>query len=187
MAMSVPLPMAIPTSALASAGASLIPSPTIATTLPSRCRDRMASSFCSGRSPATKRSIPTSLAIAAAVRWLSPVSIITWTPIAFSESTAAFAEGFNASETATMPPTLPSATTTIAVFPCSSNLAVRSLSVDRSTPFSSISRLFPKQDRLPVNARPGALPGDGFELARVGQSDGPPGRLVDHGLTERML
>ena len=34
MAMSVPVPIAIPTSAWASAGASLIPSPTIATTCP---------------------------------------------------------------------------------------------------------------------------------------------------------
>ena len=35
MAMSVPAPMATPTSARMSAGASLMPSPTIATTLPS--------------------------------------------------------------------------------------------------------------------------------------------------------
>jgi hypothetical protein len=35
IATSVPVPMAMPTSALASAGASLIPSPTIATFLPS--------------------------------------------------------------------------------------------------------------------------------------------------------
>jgi hypothetical protein len=39
MAMSVPAPIAIPTSACISAGASLIPSPTIATR-PSRCERR---------------------------------------------------------------------------------------------------------------------------------------------------
>ena len=45
MATSVPVPMAIPTSACASAGASLIPSPTIATCLPAACSLRHLGHF----------------------------------------------------------------------------------------------------------------------------------------------
>ena len=48
IATSVPVPIASPRSACASAGASLIPSPTIATTSPCSCRRRISATFSSG-------------------------------------------------------------------------------------------------------------------------------------------
>ena len=45
IATSVPVPMATPTCAWASAGASLIPSPAIATTRPSACKRLTVSAF----------------------------------------------------------------------------------------------------------------------------------------------
>src|SRR3990172_8205088 len=63
IAMSVPVPIAIPTSAWASAGASLIPSPTIATTFPSPWILRTSSAFWSGRTSARTRALPAPSAI----------------------------------------------------------------------------------------------------------------------------
>ena len=83
IATSVPVPMAMPRSAWASAGASLMPSPTIATTLPSACSALTLSAFCSGSTSASTWSMPTSRAIASAVARLSPVSIQTSRPSAF--------------------------------------------------------------------------------------------------------
>ena len=59
MATSVPAPMAMPTSARASAGASLIPSPTMATVRPASCSSRTLASFCAGSTPAMTSSTPT--------------------------------------------------------------------------------------------------------------------------------
>lgn len=73
MATSAPAaPMAIPTSAWAKAGASLIPSPTTATILPSRWSRRTSSIFSSGRSSALY-STPSFAAKAEATLGLSPV------------------------------------------------------------------------------------------------------------------
>ena len=58
MATSVPEPIATPTSAWARAGASLMPSPTIATTRPSACSRVTSRAFCSGSTSATTRSMP---------------------------------------------------------------------------------------------------------------------------------
>ena len=80
MAMSVPAPIAIPMSALVRAGASLIPSPTIAT-LPLSLSFLITASFPSGRTPAITSSTPACLPIALAVLSLSPVSITTLTPM----------------------------------------------------------------------------------------------------------
>ena len=52
MAMSVPAPMAMPMSARVSAGASLMPSPTMATLWPCSCKRRMTASFCVGSTSA---------------------------------------------------------------------------------------------------------------------------------------
>ena len=76
IATSVPVPIAMPTSACASAGASLMPSPAMATTRPSACSRRTTSRFCVrqhlARSPRRCRA---SRATALAVAALSPVSI----------------------------------------------------------------------------------------------------------------
>ena len=53
IATSVPVPIAMPRSAWASAGASLMPSPTIATTLPSACSAVTLAAFCSGSTSAS--------------------------------------------------------------------------------------------------------------------------------------
>ena len=96
IATSVPVPMAMPTSACASAGASLMPSPTIADTLASPAGAlRPASALSSGSTSARTRSMPTCAAMASAVRRLSPVSITTSSPIRCSSSIASFELGLD--------------------------------------------------------------------------------------------
>ena len=107
MAMSVPAPMAMPTSARASAGASLMPSPTMATA-PCRASSRTARSLSSGSTPAITSSTPTRRWMACAVRSLSPVSMTVETPIARSCAMAPALDGFTTSATATMPASAPS-------------------------------------------------------------------------------
>src|ERR1035438_1505853 len=80
----VPVFMATPTSAWASAGASLVPSPVMATRWPAACSSRMRPSFISGVAWARKSSTPASAAIAAAVSGLSPVIITVRMPMARS-------------------------------------------------------------------------------------------------------
>ena len=76
----VPVFIATPTSAWASAGASLVPSPVIATSRPSACSSRISSSLASGVASARKSSTPASAAMAAAVSGLSPVIITVGCP-----------------------------------------------------------------------------------------------------------
>ena len=68
----VPVFMATPTSACASAGASFVPSPVIATSLPSACSFLINFILSSGVACARKSSTPASAAIEAAVSGLSP-------------------------------------------------------------------------------------------------------------------
>ena len=82
----VPEFIATPTSAWASAGASLVPSPVIATIRPLACSERISSSLRSGVASARKSSTPDSSAILAAVSLLSPVIITVRMPIARSWS-----------------------------------------------------------------------------------------------------
>ena len=89
MAMSVPVPIAMPTSACASAGASLMPSPTIATTGPSAWSRLISSTFCSG-STLGDHAVDAHLAGDALARCAaaSPVSITTSSPMRRSRATA---------------------------------------------------------------------------------------------------
>ena len=73
--------MATPTSAWASAGASLVPSPVMATRCPRPCSSRMRDILSSGVAWARKSLTPASAAMAAAVRRLSPVIITVRMPI----------------------------------------------------------------------------------------------------------
>ncbi len=73
MATSVPVPMAMPMSAWASAGASLMPSPTIATTLPAACSRLTSWALRSGSTSARTFVMPACRAMASAVSRLSPV------------------------------------------------------------------------------------------------------------------
>ena len=77
----VPVFMATATSACASAGASLVPSPVMATSLPLFWYWRISASFFSGVACARKSSTPASAAIAAAVSGLSPVIMTVLIPI----------------------------------------------------------------------------------------------------------
>ena len=82
LAAIVPVFIATPTSACARAGASLVPSPVMATSRPSLCSRRMSAILSSGFASARKSSTPASPAIAAAVSGLSPVIMIVLMPIA---------------------------------------------------------------------------------------------------------
>ena len=103
--------MATPTSAWASAGASLVPSPVMATSLPLACSARMRRSFSSGVASARKSSTPASSAMAAAVRGLSPVIITVRMPMARKRSKRSRMPPLTTSFRWTMPSTrAPSAT-----------------------------------------------------------------------------
>ena len=78
----VPVFMAMPTSACARAGASLVPSPVMATMCPPACSLRIRASLSSGVASARNPSTPASSAIAAAVSGLSPVIITVRMPMA---------------------------------------------------------------------------------------------------------
>ena len=77
----VPVFIATATSAWASAGASFVPSPVIATKWPLAWKSRIMANLPSGVASARKSSTPASAAIAAAVNGLSPVIIIVLIPI----------------------------------------------------------------------------------------------------------
>ena len=93
----VPVFMATPTSACASAGASLVPSPVMATRLPPACSALMRAILSSGVASARKSSTPASAAIAAAVSGLSPVIITVRMPMARSSSKRSVMPGFTVS------------------------------------------------------------------------------------------
>ena len=86
LAADVPVFIATPTSAWASAGASLVPSPVIATIRPFPCSSRIRVILASGVASARKSSTPASCAITAAVTRLSPVIITVRMPIRRSSS-----------------------------------------------------------------------------------------------------
>ena len=117
IATSVPAPIAIPTSAWANAGASLTPSPTIATLLPARCSSPILLALSAGRTSAITCRIPSSRAIRSAVARLSPVSITTSTPCSWIASTAALAVGRGASLMPITAEARPSTATTTTVRP----------------------------------------------------------------------
>ena len=81
LAAVVPVFMATPTSAWARAGASLVPSPVMATSFPPSCSALISAILASGVASARKSSTPASSAMAAAVSGLSPVIITVRMPI----------------------------------------------------------------------------------------------------------
>ncbi|MNN37600.1 hypothetical protein D3C81_1515570 [compost metagenome] len=97
LAAVVPLFIAKPTSAWARAGASFVPSPVIATSLPSFCSRRITAILSSGVLSAIKSSTPASRAIVAAVSGLSPVHMIVLIPIFRSSSNRSFMPGLTVS------------------------------------------------------------------------------------------
>ena len=129
IATSAPAPIAMPISALVSAGASFTPSPTIMT-FPFSLRLRMMLSLPSGSTPAMTSSTPAFAPIAFAVRSLSPVSITTCMPMFRICSMACGLSSFMTSATAIMPISAPPRAKSSGVFPssdrCSALFAVSS-------------------------------------------------------------
>src|SRR6266545_1306793 len=162
MATSVPLPMAIPRSAWTSAGASLTPSPTIATVLPWACRRAISPTLSAGMTSASARSMPTLAAIAAAVVWLSPVSMATSRPMACSRATCSAAPGLSVSATASTPRTSPSQPAHTTVLPCRS-----SRSAAASSPSGTPSPASAASLRRPTHTVTGGWPGVAATAART--------------------
>ena len=123
----VPVFMATPTSDCASAGASFVPSPVIATMRPRACSSRISSSLRSGVASARKSSTPDSSAMTAAVTGLSPVIITVRMPIFRSSSKRSFMPPLTMSFRWTTPSTQLSWATTRGVPP------------DCATPCTSVS------------------------------------------------
>ena len=127
----------MPTSDLARAGASFIPSPTIATLLFSPWSLFTSFSLSSGITSDMAMSIPTCFLIASAVCLLSPVSMTTFTPIAFIASTACLLVAFIVSATAMIPSTFSLSATIRGVLP-----SLESLSTSDSELFRATLRVF---------------------------------------------
>lgn len=112
-AAEVPVFIATPTSAWARAGASLVPSPVIATSLPPACSRLMRAILSSGVASARKSSTPASSAIAFAVSGLSPVIMTVRMPMRRSSSNRSRMPSFTTSLRWTTPRTrAPSASST---------------------------------------------------------------------------
>ena len=162
MAISVPAPMAMPISARVSAGASLIPSPTIAT-LPLRFKERITLSFPSGSTPAITSSTPACRPTALAVRSLSPVSITTWIPMFCSSFTARGLSSLMVSATAMIPAIRPSRLKNSGVLPsCASRPAWVSISGVISA-WPPIKARFPPQSSAPSSTADRPFPGSALK------------------------
>ena len=108
LAADVPLFIARPTSDCASAGASFVPSPVMATRWPSACCSRMKAIFASGVAWAMKSSTPASFAIVAAVRGLSPVIMTVRMPILRNSANRSTSPSLTVSLSSIMPTARPS-------------------------------------------------------------------------------
>ena len=148
MAISVPAPMAMPTSARARAGASLMPSPTMATR-PCFARRRISRSLPSGSTPAITSSTPTWHWMADAVRSLSPVSMTVRMPKARSSSIAEALVGFTVSATAMMPSARGPCAKNSGVLPSSAKVRACSSKAATFTPCFCISDALPASTTAP--------------------------------------
>ena len=97
LAACVPEFIARPTSATANAGASLVPSPIMATTRVSACSFVTMSYLSSGFASGLYSSIPTSLAMLFAVRGWSPVNMTGRIPITLTDRIFSLMPGFRTS------------------------------------------------------------------------------------------
>ena len=167
MATSVPEPMAIPTSACTRAGASLIPSPTIATFLFCPCSFFTSFALSSGSTSAKTISIPTDLAIASAVFLLSPVIIATFTFIFLSSSMAALLFSFTVSATAIIPLNLLFIAIYIGVFPSVASLSLSTCNDSIFILFSIINFLFPNKISFPSIVTSIPCPGTALKCSRL--------------------
>ncbi len=168
IATSVPVAMAIPMFAAASAGASLIPSPTIATRTPPFWNSATIAALPSGRTSARTSGIPSSRATALALPVLSPVTSAVRMPAECSASTAFTADGLMASPKDSMPTRVaaPSVTSAIqdTVRPSRCSSWATWLRVPRSTLNSLIHRGLPSRSSRPSTVPAMPRPGLAFTL-----------------------
>ena len=115
-ATSVPVPMAIPRSAVTSAGASFTPSPAMATTSPACISSRTTRDLSSGKTSLTTSSMPSVAATACAGPAASPVSMIGRRPSSRSMPMACALSGRTMSFTSMRPASCPSTVTRTVVF-----------------------------------------------------------------------
>src|SRR5712691_6757834 len=158
MATSVPVPIAMPTSAAASAGASLTPSPAMATTRPSRRSCSTTALFWSGSTSASTSVMPRRRATACAVVLLSPVSITTRKPSWVSACSAAGVVDFTGSAMARMPETLPSTARKTAVAPSRRRLSASPSSAAVEIFSSARNLALPSASRRPSTVPTTPLP-----------------------------
>ena len=172
MATSVPVPMAMPTSALASAGASLMPSPAIATLRPCACSRLTSAALSSGFTSPWTSSMPSARATACAVVAPSPVAITTRRPLACNAAMVGLAEGLIGSATASRPSKRPSPARNITLAPSARRVSASAASDATSMSLPSIRARLPSS-----SARPSTVPRTpdpvteskscGFESTRV--------------------
>ena len=132
LAADVPVFIATPTSAWASAGASFVPSPVIATIRPCACSSLISASFASGVASARKSSTPASCAITDAVTRLSPVIITVRMPMRRSSSKRSLMPPLTMSLRWTTPSAKLSRATTSGVPPCSATCCTAVVDFGRS-------------------------------------------------------
>ncbi|MNP14542.1 hypothetical protein D3C76_1068720 [compost metagenome] len=172
MATSVPPPMAMPMSAAASAGASLIPSPTMATT-PSCLSAATVAALSAGSTSACTSSMPRASATTLALPRLSPVSrwlLMCW---ACRVSMACAAPGLRLSPKANRPTTFGCAPRSIShdsVRPSASQAWAWAAKSPGCRPLSSSSRRLPSASSRPSTRPAMPRPVSDWLSATVGTS-----------------
>ena len=144
IATSVPVPIAIPTSALAKAGASLIPSPAIATMRPSFCNLLTSSSLSAGLTSPCTSSIPRRAATERAVVRPSPVAITIRSPASFRVASASGVLFLMGSDTASRPANSPLMARCITLAPSERSSSACGIRDCTEIPNCSISAVLPK-------------------------------------------
>ena len=148
--------MAIPTSEAASAGASLTPSPTIATSPPFPFMSSIHCNLSSGNSPECTSSIPSVCAVSLAISALSPVNMAVFMFDCFKKRMAFRASSLTSSTTQTAAkPVFPTETQT-AVW---TSPAITSKASVQSQPNSRINSKLPIATCLPFTKPTMPLPG----------------------------
>ena len=162
MATSVPVPMAMPTSAAASAGASLTPSPAIATTRPLSRNCFTTRPLSSGRISASTSAIPSLAATACAVVRLSPVNMTTRIPSSCKTRIASGVLALIGSAIASNPATRPSTAARITVAPSARSSSARCVNDPRVDP--ELRKQFRVSQRDALSVHPADHPSTGRRI-----------------------
>ena len=162
IATSVPLDIAIPISAAANAGASLMPSPTIATKPWARFNCATILALSSGNTCAYTWLIPSWLPTLVALPWLSPEIMTVSISWFCNRFIAEMAVGFSTSPNANIPSKVDAADDMAnheILSPCASSDSEATFNATQSTPNSSIKRALPKYKRWSPTKPTKPLPG----------------------------